>query len=102
MPLKRKLLVRGKESPVGGPERPFEEGDFRQTEAGTEADVEDKEIDVVGGIDEVGISGYDSDGFTLSEIFRRIKTPWKRVSEGFVDATHLPQGELSNHQHLSH
>ena len=37
------------------------------TEAGTEADAEDEDedVDVVGGVDEVGISGYESKGFTI-------------------------------------
>ena len=64
---------RGEESPVGGLERPFEVGGVCETEAGTEADAEDEDedVDVVGGVDEVGLSGYESEGFTLSEILRR-------------------------------
>ena len=58
---------RGEESPVGGPEGPIEVGSVCETEAGIEADVEDEDedVDVVGGVDEVGVSGYDSEGFTL-------------------------------------
>ena len=68
-----------------------------ETEAGTEADAEDEDedVDVVGGVDEVGLSGYESEGFTLSEILRRKKLE-KNVSEGVVDTTHLPQCEFSN------
>ena len=55
----------------------------------------DEDVDVVGGVDEVGVSGYESEGFTLSEILRR-KRLEKKVSEGVVDTAHLPQGELSN------
>ena len=64
---------RGEESPVGGPVGPIEVGAVCETEAGTEADVEDKDedVDVVGGLDEVGVSGYESEGFTLSEILHR-------------------------------
>ena len=64
---------RGEESPVGGPEGPIEVGGVCKTKAGTEADMgdEDEDVDVVGGVDEVGVSGYESEGFTLSEIFRR-------------------------------
>ena len=64
---------RGKESPVGGPEGSIEVGGVYETEACTEADVEDEDedVDVVGGVDEVGVSGYESEGFTLSEILRR-------------------------------
>ena len=83
---------RGEESPVGGPEVPIEVGGVCETEAGTEADVEDEDedVDVDGGVDEVGVSGYESEGLTLSEILRR-KRLEKRVSEGVVDTAHLPQ-----------
>ena len=88
---------RGKENPVGGPGGPFEVGGVCEIEAGTEVDVEDKDedVDVVGGVDEVGVSGYESEGFTLSEILRR-KRLKKNVSEGVFDTTHLPQCEFSN------
>ena len=91
---------RGEESPVGGPEGPTEVGDVWDTEAGTEADVEDedKDVDVVGCVDEVGVSGYEFEGFTLSEILRR-KRLEKKVSEGVIDTTHLPQCEFSNLHH---
>ena len=47
---------RGQESPVGGPKGPTEVGGVCETEAGTEADVEDEDedVDVLGGVDEVG------------------------------------------------
>ena len=63
----------------------------------TEADVEDEDedVDVVGGVDEFGVSGYDSEAFTLSEILRR-KRLQKNVSEGVVDTANLPQCEFSN------
>ena len=88
---------RGEESPVGGPEGPIEVSGVCETEAGTEADVEDEDedVDVVGGVDEVGVSGYESEGFTLSEIFRS-KRLEKKVSEVVVDTAHLPQCEFSN------
>ena len=49
------------ESPVRGPEGPSEVGRVCKTEAGTEADVEDddEDADVVGGVDQVGVSGYE-------------------------------------------
>ena len=92
---------RGEESPVGGPEGPIEVGGVCGIEAGTEADVEDEDedVDVVGGVDEIGVSGYESEGFTLSEILRR-KRLEKKVSEGVVDTAHLPQCEFSNLQQL--
>ena len=82
---------------MGGPEGPIEVGGVCETEAGTEAGVEDEDedVDVAGGVDEVGVSGYESEGFTLSEILRR-KRLEKKVSEGVVDTTHLPQCEFSN------
>ena len=88
---------RGEESPVGGPEGPIEVGGVCETEAGTEVDVkgEDEDVDVVGGVDDFGVSGYESEGFTLSEIIRR-KRLEKNVSEGVVDTAHLPQCEFSN------
>ena len=86
---------RGEESLVGGPQGPIEVGGVCETEVGTEANVEDEDedVDVVGGVDEVGVSGYESEGFTLSEILRR-KRLEKNVSEGVVDTTHLPQCEF--------
>ena len=56
---------------------------------------EDEDVDVVGGVEEVGVSGYESEGFTLSEILRR-KRLEKRLSEGVIDTAHLPQCEFSN------
>ena len=88
---------RGEESCVGGREGPIEVSGVCETEAGTEADVEDEDedVDVVGGVDEVGVSGYESEGFTLSEILHR-KRLEKNVSEGVVDTAHLPKCEFSN------
>ena len=78
---------------MGGPEGPTEVGGVCETEAGTEADVEDEDanVDVVGGVDEVGVSGYESGGFALSEILRRKRLAKKNVSEGVIDTAHLPQ-----------
>ena len=91
---------RGEENPVGGSEGPIEVGGVCETDAGTEADVEDEDedVDVVGGVDEVGDSGYESDGFSLSEILHRKRLAKKNVSEGVVDTAHLPQCELLNLQ----
>ena len=97
VPEENVAVERGEESPVGGPGGPIEVGSVCETEAGTEPDVEDEDedVDVVGGVDEVGVSGYESEGFTLSEIFRR-KRLERKVSEGVVDTAHLPQCEFSN------
>ena len=88
---------RGEESPVGGLEGPIEVGGVCETDAGNEVDaeVEDEDVDVVGGVDEVGLSGYESERFTLSEILRR-KRLGKNMPEGVIDAAHLPQCEFSN------
>ena len=86
---------RGEESPVGGTEGPTEEGGVYKTEAGTQADVEDEDedADVLVGVDEVRVSGYESEVFTFSEILRR-KIMEKKVSEGVVDTAQLPQCEF--------
>ena len=102
VPEKKVAGERGVESPVGGPEGPTEVGGVCETEADTEADVEDKDedVDAVGGVDEVRVSGYECQGFTLSEILRLERLAEKNVSEGVVDTAHLPQCEFSNLQHL--
>ena len=86
---------------MGGPEGPIEVGGVCERKVGIEADVEDEDedVDVVGGVDEVRVSGYDSEGFTLSEILccKRLE---KNVSEGVVDTAHLPQCEFSNPHQL--
>ena len=48
---------------MGGPEGPIEVSGVCETEADTEVDVEDEDddVDVVGGVDEVGVSGYESE-----------------------------------------
>ena len=60
-----KIVVgeRGEEIPVGGPGGKIEVGSVCETEAGTEPDVadEDEDVDVVGGVDEVGVSANESD-----------------------------------------
>ena len=87
---------RGEESPVGSPEWPTDAGGTCETEAGTEAAVEDEEVDVVVGVDEVGVSAYQSEGFTLSKILGPKRLHKKNVSEVAVDTPHLPKCEFSN------
>ena len=67
-----------------------------------EADVEneDEHVGVVSGVDEVGVSGYESEVFTLPENLRRKRLAKKEVSEGVVDTAHLPQCEFSNLHHI--
>ena len=97
-PYKNFAGERGKECPVGGPKGPAE--DECEAEAGAKADVVDEDVDDVCGVQEVGVSGYESEGSTLSENLRRERMSKRRVSEGFVDNSHLPQCEFSNLQHL--
>ena len=91
------MLLEREESPVGGLERPVEVGGVCMIEAGSDADAEeaDEDVYVVGGVDEGGLSGYESEGFTLSEILRR-KRLGENVSERVIDTAHLPQCEFSN------
>ena len=89
---------RGEESLVGGSERPVE--DMCDAEVGTQVDVEDKNVDVVS-VDEVGVSGYESEDFTLSEVSRRKKLFKRRVSDSVVHGSRFPQCEFSNIQPLS-
>ena len=76
------LLERGEENPLGGIERPVEEGDVCETETGTGPGVEDENVVLAGGVDDVGVSGYESERSTLSEILRRKRLARKIVSEG--------------------
>ena len=87
---------------MGGPEGPIEKSGVCETQAGTEVDAEDEDedVDVVGGVDEVELSGDESEGFTLSEIFRRQRLE-EKVSERVIDTAHLPQCECSNLHRLS-
>ena len=84
------------------PQGPNEVSGVCEIEAGTEPDVEDEDegVDIVGGVDEFGVSGYESEGFTLSETLRRKRLAKKNVSEGVIDTAHLPQCEFSNLQPL--
>ena len=69
-PEKKVARERGEESPLRSADGPIEVGGVYETEAGAEADVkdEDEDVGVVGSVDEVGFSGYESDGFMLSKI----------------------------------
>ena len=93
---------RGEESPVRSPERQNEAGGVCEIEVGTEADVEDEDedVDVVGGADDVGVFGYESEGFMLSKLPRRKRLAKENMSEGVGDTAHLPQCEFSNLHHL--
>ena len=86
------VVMRGKKSPMGGPERPVE--DVSETETGTEVKVKDEDIHVVSGNADVGVSGYESEGFTPSKFLRRKRLSKGRKSEGVVDTSHLPQCEF--------
>ena len=77
-----------------GQEQPAEQ--VCETEVGRESEVEDKDVDIVCGVDEVGDSKYASKGFTLSNILRMKRLSRRRVSEAVVDNYHLPKCEFSN------
>ena len=82
------------------PEGPIKEACVCDTETGTEADVENEDVDVFRSVDETGVPGYESKGFTLSQILRRKRTVKKSVSKVVVDTAHRPQCEFSNLQAL--
>ena len=44
---------------------------------------------VHGGVDEVGVSGYESEGFTLSEVFKKKRLFKRRVFECVIDTSHF-------------
>ena len=101
MPLKKKLLEREASRVQLEVQRDqLEKAMCARQKPCREAVVEDEYVDVVGGCDEVGVSGYDFDGFTLSEIFRRKRLAKKSVFSGVVDTAHLPYCEFSNLQYL--
>ena len=91
---------RGEESPVESPEGPVENRDVCEKEAGTEAGMQHEDVDDVGGVDDVRVSGYESEGFTVSELLRRKRLASMSVSEGVVDTSQIPQCEFSNLHHL--
>ena len=80
-----------------GSARPLEA--LWETEPGTEVGVEDEDVDVVIGVDEQ-VPGYEFEGFTLSEIFRRKRLSKENLSRGFVDTAHFPQCEFSSFQQI--
>ena len=82
-----------------GPERPIEVSGVWETEAGTESEAEDEDVDAVDGIDEVGVSGYESEGFTLSEILGQKRLAENKVSEGVVDTFHKMIFQIFNIYH---
>ena len=84
---------------MGDPERLFEEGDMCETEVGGVAGVEDEDVYVVDGVADLGVSGYESEGFTLTQIFRRKRLSNRTVPEGVVDTSHLLQN-FSTLQHI--
>ena len=69
---------RGEERPVGSPQRPIEVSGACETERGTGADEEDEDedVDVVGGVDEVWVSGYQLRGSRSQKSF--VERDWRR------------------------
>ena len=87
---------------MGGPDSSDEVGGVCETKTGTEAKVEDEDedVDFVGSIDEIGVYGYESQGFTFSRTLRRKGLAKKNVSEGVVDTVYFPQCAFSSLEHL--
>ena len=83
-----------------GPERAVEERDVSETEPGMEVDVEDEDGYINACVADVGVSGYECEGFTLSEILRRKRLSKRSASEGVADIFLLPQREFANLQNL--
>ena len=84
---------RSEENPLGGPE-------CVRWGLVDVADVADEDVDVVGGVDELGLSDYESEGFTVSKTLRRKRIAKKSVSKGVGGNGHLPQCKFSNLQML--
>ena len=76
----------GKDSPGGVPEQ-LVVGDHGETDedAGTLADIEAKDVNVVCGAPALAISGFESQGFNFSEIVRRKGLEGQTLVEGVVD-----------------
>ena len=51
-------------------------------------------------VEDLAISGFESEGFTFSEIFHGKRLERQTLSEGVFDTARLPQCEFSNLQHL--
>ena len=62
--------------------------------------MEDDGADVVGGAPALAISGFESEGYTLSEIVRGKRIEIQILSEGVVDTTRSPQFEILNLRNL--
>ena len=77
-------------------EQPVEEDDVYDTEAGMETDMEEKGVDFVIGVPDVRISGYEFEGFALSELNCRKRLARETVPEGVVGTSHNTQGLFSN------
>ena len=78
--------------------RAIEEDHVCDTEPDTEVDVEDEDVNVVGGVPDAVISGYESEEFILSETIRRRRLAKEPVSEGVVCTSHIPKCQFPNLQ----
>ena len=67
---------------------------------GREADIEGEDVDVVCGVPALAISGFELQGFILSENVRRKELEGQTLSIGVVDTAGSPQGEFSKLQNL--
>ena len=77
-------------------------GDHGETDedAMREADIEGEDVDVVYDAPALGISGFELQGFTFSEIVRRKRLEGHTLSQGVFDTARPLQSEFSNLQNL--
>ena len=92
------VVERGKKSLMGVHELPVE--DVCEAEAGTGADVKEEDVNIVGGVADVGFRGGEFEGFTVSAFLRGKRLSERSVSESAVNNSHLPQCVFSNLQRL--
>ena len=85
----------GEESPGGFPEQVVV-GDHGETgeDAERETHMEGEVVDVVCGAPALAISGFELQGFSFSEIFRRKRLERQTLSEGVIDTARIPQCEV--------
>ena len=85
---KNNFCAESNESQLEVLERPIDVNGVLETEVGTEADVGGDYVDVNGGVQSVGTSGYESGRFSLSDSINRKRLARKTV-RGVVDNSHF-------------
>ena len=101
VPEEKVVVERSEESLGGVPEElVFRDRGVVDEEAATEADIEDEDVDVFCGALALAISGFESKGFTFSEVVRKKRLQGQSVSGRVVDTSRLRQCEFSNTQNI--